>query len=254
MSNSCRNAFKLVQRVADDIWPEHGRQIVEEYRTPRSLLEEWKSASREHRLRIFQRHHAHLEGRSVLHLAQAYVPDHITDPLKRSVVTKVLSIAEYEGMISGEERREEHRYRQDLQRYLLLQENGGIHGLSPEVRRQEASNAGKRSHEMGVGVHGLSADQRYLYSQRAAAASLKARGIIPYTNDEVYLLGCLADDPRYQYDSGSHRGKVRWDMVASTVNRVFANDRTTESLRQAYKVKYRNSDIAEICRLTPMLE
>jgi len=89
---------------------------------------------------------------------------------------------------------------------------------------------GPRSQELGVGIHGLTSEERSTYGRMAAAA---AWGVTPWPDEEKAYFSELCR--RYIHDSGPQKGRPRYSIIMEELEERFHNGRTLYSLREMSK-------------------
>ncbi len=82
--------------------------------------------------------------------------------------------------------------------------NLNVTKVAPEVRRANASKAGKRSAELGAGVHGFSEEKRKKVSSNAGTVAREKKKGIFGTNDEGVRYCVLGGRASYDQKAGVH--------------------------------------------------
>jgi|GEM_PF-4050011 len=115
----------------------------------------------------------------------------------------------------------------------------GIFGVTEAEIKERAKKGGKATVERKIGIFGFSDDEKKRTVEKARAASLAARGLIPWIeegneesnglNELDYFL-YLTKQPEFLHQSGTNKGKNDIQKIAHRLNVVFHNN---EPVRKA---------------------
>ena len=207
---SQRNAVIYIFKQARKYYKQVVRNVLKDYISDPKRIEQWNKLSSEERKSHYPSHLAYLTTRDLHNIAIKNLPEYISKrkSIARSVITRILRIAEKKGLISKEQRKKEFSYRASV--FVTKT-------LYNETKEQKQKRVRK-----------IVNSQSRKQLSKNAKLGVKARGLIDYKNWEAELIYAIMQKQKEWTE------KPNWGYVAEEFNSLVDNNRGASQIRSFY--------------------